>query len=202
MTNSQQRVQHRDRRAFHGGEDARTDAEEDQRHQQQAGQGRHEAPRQDRDSGEGFGAVAGTTRQHVGGDHHRQGHQQCRQHARREQVDDRHATAGCGGEQDQVVRGRHQQGDQRGVDAHVHRVVLRVAALDHLRDHRAADGGHVGDRRAGDPAEEQRGHDADLPQPAAHAPDERAGEPDQALRDAAAHHDLASEDEQRNRDQR
>ncbi|MCW0449889.1 hypothetical protein NB706_002723 [Xanthomonas sacchari] len=198
----QQRVHHRDRRALHRGEDAGADADEDQRDQSQARQRadqtqRHRAPARER-----LGAVAARARHRVAGEHHRRGHQQRRDDAGGEQVGDRQAATGRGREQDQVVRGRHQKRDQRRGHADVDRVVAVVAAVDHLRNHRAADRRDVGDGRAGHAAEEQRGQHADLAQAATHAPDQRGRQRDQAVGDATAQHQFAGEDEQRDRDQR
>ncbi len=198
----QQGVHHRDRRRFHRREDAGADADEDQRDQAQAGQRGHRARRHRAPARERLHAVAATARHHVAGDHQHHRHQQRRHDTGREQVGDRKTATGRCGKEDQVVRWRHQQRDQRGGHADIDREVAVVTALDHLRDHRAADRGNVGDCGPGHPAEKQRGQDRHLPQAAAQAADQRRGQRDQAFGNAAAHHDLAGEDEQRDRDQR
>ena len=101
------------------------------------------------------------------------------------------------------MRRRHEQRDERGGDRHVDRVVAVVAALDHLRNHRAADRGDVRDRRARDAAEQQARQARSLGR-ARRARDRRARAANaiSRSRDAAVQHQLAREDEQRDRDQR
>jgi hypothetical protein len=103
---------------------------------------------------------------------------------------------------DHIVRGRDHQRDDRGDDRDVDGVVAAIAAGLHLRNHQPADGGGVGRGGAGDAAEEERGRDVHLAQPAAEMPDEGPRERDQPARDVAAHHQLAREDEERDRHQR
>ena len=92
---------------------------------------------------------------------------------------------------DHVVRRRDQQRDDGGVHRDVDGVVLGVAALLHLRDHDAADRRGVRDGGARDAAEQGRGDDVDLAEAAAQMPDEAGREADQAVGDAAAHHQVA-----------
>ena len=198
----QQGVDHGDGRRLDRGEDAGADADEDQRDQAQAGQGRHQSHRHRAPARKGLGAVAAIARHHVTGGHQGHGHQQGRHDPGREQAGDRQAAPGRGREQDQVVRRRHQQRHQGGGDADVYGEITVVSALDHLRDHRATHRRHVGDGRAGHAAEKQRRQDRHLAQATAHASHQGRSQCDQAFGDAAAHHDLAGEDEQRDRDQR
>ena len=153
-------------------------------------------------AGERLDAVAATARHEPAGDHQHHGQQQRRDDAGRKQICDGDAAARRGGIQDQVVRRRHQQRHEAARHGDAHRIVPIEAALDHLRDHRAADRGNIGDGGAGHAAEEQRRQHVDLAEAAAQVADERSGERDEAIRDASAHHHLARKDEQRNGDQR
>ena len=198
----QQRVADRDGRTLDGGEHAGADTDEDQHDEQQSGQRGHETARDLAEAGEALRTVAAPAGDEPDREHQRERHQQCWQDARSEQVCDGDRPAGRGGEQDQVVRRRHQERDERGGDRDVHGEVPVVTAVDHLRDHRAADCRDVGDRGAGHAAEEQRRQHVDLAEPAAQPPDQRGGERDQPVGDAAAQHQFTGEDEQGNRDQR
>ena len=100
------------------------------------------------------------------------------------------------------MRGWHQQGDQGRADTDIDREIAIEAALDHLRNHRAADRGHVRNRRTGHAAEEQIRQHIDLAEAAADMTDQAGGKTDQAFGNAAAQHQLTGKDEQRNRDQR
>ena len=93
---------------------------------------------------------------------------------------------------------RDQRSHRRDVDG----IVGAIAARLHLRDHQPADRGGLGHRRAGNAAEQSRGGDVDLPQPAADVTDQRAGKGDDAAGDAAAHHQVAGIDEERDGEQR
>ena len=128
--------------------------------------------------------------------HQRQAEQETRDGAGEEEVADRDEAAGGERIDDGVVRGRDQQRLQRAGDGDVDGEEARIAVLDHLRDHHRADRGGVGDRRAGDAAEEGRGEDVDQRQPAADPADEDFGEIDEPLRHAAFAHDGAGEDEE------
>ncbi|KAG1205651.1 hypothetical protein G6F35_011499 [Rhizopus arrhizus] len=141
----QQGIDHGDGRALHGGEDAGTDADEDQRDQAQAGQGGDNAQRHGAPAGEHFHAVAATSCHHIAGDHQCQRHQQRRYDARSEQIGDGQAPSRRRREQDQVVRWRYQQRHQRSGDADIDGEIAVIAALDHLRNHRATDRRHIGD---------------------------------------------------------
>ena len=88
------------------------------------------------------------------------------------------------------------------IDGDVDGIVGAIAARLHLRDHQAADRRGLGDGRAGDAAEQRRGGDVDLAEPAAQVADQRAGEGDDAAGDAAAHHQVAGIDEEGDGQQR
>ena len=75
----------------------------------------------------------------------RQAKQQRRDHARHEQVRDRDGAAGGERVDHHVVRRRQQQRLQRAGDRDIDREQPRIAVLDHLRNHHAADRGGVGD---------------------------------------------------------
>ena len=128
--------------------------------------------------------------------------EQARQHAGEEER--RHRDRAAGGEriENGVVRRRDQHRLHRAADRDVGGEDLRVALLDHLRDQHRADRRGVGDRRAGDAAEERRGDDVDERQAAAHRADEDPRQVDEANRHAALGHDRAGEDEERDREQR
>ena len=102
---------------------------------------------------------------------------------------------------DQVVRGRDQQRDDRGGDHDVDGIIGAIAAPAHLRDHQPANGRGVGHGRAGNAAEHDRGNDADLAQAAAQMSDKCGGEIDKSRRDAAANHEVTGIDEERDRHQ-
>ncbi len=198
----QDRVQHCDRRALDSSEHASADADEDHRHEQQARQRRDESQQHFAPAREGLDCVAAAACDPPAGDHQHDCQQQRGHDAGREQVRNRDRAAGRRGVQDQVVRGRYEQRDQRRGDRDVHGEIAIEAALDHLRDHRAADRRDIGDRRAGHAAEEQRGEHVDLAETAAQMSDQRRGECNESLGNPAAHHQLAGKYEQWNRDQR
>ena len=79
------------------------------------------------------------------------------------------------------------------------RVGRRIAFLLHGRDQQLADRDGIGDRRAGQPGEEQAAGDVDVAQCAAHAAEQGVVEVDQALGQARLVHQLGGEDEVRDR---
>jgi hypothetical protein len=111
----------------------------------------------------------------------------------------RRDARGREGEDDEVVRGRHQRADERRVGRDVDRVVGVVALLLHQRDHHRAHRRDVGERRAGDAAEQRAADHVAHAQAAADVADQAVGEADDPLRDAAVEHQLAGEDEERDR---
>jgi hypothetical protein len=135
-------------------------------------------------------------------DHQREAEQQAGDDAGHEQGRDRDRAAGRERIDHGVVRGRDQQRLQGARNGHVDREQARIALLDHLRDHDAADRGGVGDRRAGNGAEHRRGEDIHEREPAPDEADEDLGEVDDARRHAAFGHDAAGEDEEGNGEER
>ena len=91
---------------------------------------------------------------------------------------------------------RADSGDQTGGEG------FRIAGLAHRRHHHLADGGDRCSAGAGNGAENSRGADRGDAQAAAHRSDAVLHEIDQALRDAAAPHQLARINEERHRQQR
>jgi hypothetical protein len=146
----------------------------------------------------GADAVAVRVPHHVQSEHQRQ--HEARQHAggiearyrflRRRAIDD-HRDAGWNDDVDRADRGDEASGE-----------MLRIAVAPHRRIHDAADGGDTGSADAGDRAEDCRGADRGDGEAAAHGADTALHEIDQPLRDAAAPHQLAGIDEERNGKQR
>ena len=145
--------------------------------------------------------VAALDRHVVGGGQVAQREDQRRHQAGQDQAQhaDRGDARGRQREDDQVVRGRHQRADQRRVRRHVDRVVGVVALLLHQRDHHRAHRRHVGQRRAGDAAEQRAAEHVAHAQAAAHVADQAVGEAHDAVGDAAVEHQLAGEHEERDR---
>ena len=109
---------------------------------------------------------------------------------RRRAVHD-HRDAGRDDHVDRADRG-DEAGDER----------LRVAGAPHCRHHHLADGRHRGRAGAGNRAEDRGGADRGHAETAADRTDAALHEIDQALGDAAATHQLAGVDEERNGEQR
>ena len=113
----------------------------------------------------------------------------------------------------------HEQGDQAGIDHHhdgrrdqdAERAGvtdqaggegLRIALLDHARDHDRTDRDHRGRRRTGDGREQHAGQDRGHAQAAAQPAYRVDGEADHALGHAAGCQKRRRQDEERNRHQR
>ena len=132
--------------------------------------------------------------------HQAEPHEDARQDAADQQRADRHARGGAVDHHQDRRRDHGAHG--RGAGGEAHRELLVVAALLHRRAEDRADGGGVGGARAGDAGQEHAHDHVHVGQPAAQVPDHRHRELHQALRDAAVGHDVAGEEEERQREQR
>lgn len=102
---------------------------------------------------------------------------------------------------DEHHRGRDDRPEHAAIGGEAGGEVLVVALALHLRDHDLRHDRDLGRGRAEDRGDEHVGEDVDIGQPAPERADEGHGEVDDAPGDAAAIHDLADQDEERDRDQ-
>jgi len=128
---------------------------------------------------------------------HRRGQQ-----TRGDQRADRHRAAGRKRIDDHVVAGGHERPDERRMGRHVDGVVGVVPLLLHHRDHHGAHRRHVGHGRAAHAAEQRARHHVGHAQAAAHVTRCALGEPHDLVGHAAVQHQLAAEDEERDREER
>jgi hypothetical protein len=104
----------------------------------------------------------------------------------------------CIGNEGRAAEDAQQAG--RGVERC--RVAWRVAALDHLLAHRAANGCHSGHRRTGDGAHQCAGQHHDVAEVGLQTPDQRVAHGGELADQAPVAHQLPTQQEQRNRQQR
>ena len=124
------------------------------------------------------------------------------QHSGEEQVSDRDPDPGRCGIDDHVVRGRDQQADDRRGHGDINGIVARIALVLHQRDHGRADRRGAGDGRSRHRAEHHRGADIDDTEAATNPADRGIGDPDEALGNARAIHQVTRKDEEGDRHQR
>jgi hypothetical protein len=98
-------------------------------------------------------------------------------------------------------RGRDDRRQDGGADGQYRREVFVVALAYHLRDQEGAEGGDIGHRRPGDPAEDHAVDDVDVGEPAAEPPDQHGREVDDGAGHAAPRGDIAGQDEERRGEQ-
>ena len=131
---------------------------------------------------------------------HHQRHQEARKDAGDEQM--RHRLLGGRAVEDHADRRRDDDGDGAGGGQHAGREFLVVALLAQRRVHQPADRSHGGGARPRDRAEDGAGSDRGQRQAAPHPADHRHHPGDDPLGDSAHAHQLAGEDEERDRHQR
>ena len=125
---------------------------------------------------------------------------QARHDAADQQARDR--NAGEAAEQHRERRRRDQHVDAADAHDRAHGEALVVAALEHGRQHQAAEQRGGGDGRAGDRREHRAGDDGDDREPARHPADQQREGVDRLQRHAGVKQHLAHQHEERNRRQR
>ena len=105
-------------------------------------------------------------------------------------------------EHDHADRWRNDRAHGGGGEHDGGRETARIAVLLHRGDHHGADGRHLGDRRAGDAAEEHRGDADDLREAARQPADQHLGHQHETPRDAAARHQRSGKHEEDHGQQR
>ena len=187
-------VEHGDGGGFGRRHDAGEDAaQDDDRHQER--EDRVFAGQQDLLAGELLtGAVAAHPRTDVDIDHQGDSDEEAGNDAGQEQLPDRRSRGHRVDDHDDARRDdRTKQG---GRARQCRGEFPRIAAPLHLRDHDAADRGDLRKRRAGIERQQRVGDDGGMAQTAVHMPNQRIGEVDEALGDAAAVHQFARQDEE------
>ena len=180
------------------GEAAEDRADDDDRDQQGRGRAQHDPGALAQ--GELVAGRVVVDEAHAGDDQEEQdGQEHARHDAGHQHVADR--DLGQNGIDDEHHRGRDDRAEHAAIGGEAGGEVLVVALALHFGDHDLRHDRDLCRGRAEDRGDEHVGEDVDIGQPALERADEGHGEVDDAARDAAAIHDLADQDEERDGDQ-